>query len=253
LEYARCAQCRCGSSPRAWGTHSSSSISSNILRFIPTCMGNSVRLILKHIFTQVHPHVHGELTWTTVVIVAQNGSSPRAWGTHIIQTEFRLSQRFIPTCMGNSTYECGNKYRATVHPHVHGELYKRSISVSVRIGSSPRAWGTRARPATGPGILRFIPTCMGNSHSRICTSPPRSVHPHVHGELLEYARCAQCRCGSSPRAWGTHYVVFDEGEAVRFIPTCMGNSSSRSSGHRRCAVHPHVHGELVNANYGESG
>jgi len=52
-------------------------------------------------------------------------------------------RRFIPTCMGNSVTQCYDLVIFSVHPHVHGELEDRVQEIAFRIGSSPRAWGTR--------------------------------------------------------------------------------------------------------------
>ena len=95
-----------------------------------------------------------------------------------------------------------------------------------------------------PFVLRFIPTCVGNT-----TSNPT-------GSTL-------CR-GSSPRAWGTRCHPRVSTAHLRFIPTCVGNtnrfcgptrrtfgSSPRAWGTRGSSsvtctspsVHPHVRGE----------
>jgi len=50
--------------------------------------------------------------------------------------------------------------------------------------------------------------------------------------------------GSSPRAWGTHQFSSTTPTYFRFIPTCMGNSSSGRGPFADDTVHPHVHGEL---------
>ena len=92
-------------------------------------------------------------------------------------------------------------------------------------------------------MLRFIPTCMGNSSADRRQPPHEAVHPHVHGELTPGCSSNLAPAGSSPRAWGTRApraAPLAEG----FIPTCMGNSAPRRSAPIRVAVHPHVHGEL---------
>ena len=50
--------------------------------------------------------------------------------------------------------------------------------------------------------------------------------------------------GSSPRAWGTLGITVISSLIPRFIPTCVGNSSSVSVANTNRAVHPHVRGEL---------
>src|SRR5690606_22981678 len=92
-------------------------------------------------------------------------------------------------------------------------------------GSSPRVWGIHLIGLHQARAKRFIPTCVGNTPSRLdfCISrfgsSPRvwgiprahprgfvttAVHPHVCGEYL-----ARIRAGLSH---------------PRFIPTCVGNT-----------------------------
>jgi len=94
-----------GSSPRAWGTRPTIKNISSSLRFIPTCMGNSVQDGVRAIRWVVHPHVHGELKYCHDQIDCWFGSSPRAWGTLAHALEPSGIDRFIPTCMGNSSLE----------------------------------------------------------------------------------------------------------------------------------------------------
>ncbi len=90
-----------GSSPRVWGTLTSS----------------------RPVFSRkaVHPHVCGEhvcvgnggvadygsspRVWGTFIVSASarlcRGSSPRVWGTSAFALRHRLRFRFIPTCVGN--------------------------------------------------------------------------------------------------------------------------------------------------------
>jgi len=192
-----------GSSPRAWGTLSLYRHGSARLRFIPTCMGNSVNATLPSGTGSVHPHVHGELPPGLFTVPVDLGSSPRAWGTPVPGFSSASSLRFIPTCMGNSIVEVRYQIESSVHPHVHGELLRIDVTGRFTTGSSPRAWGTRLLSGDDDAPGRFIPTCMGNSTGASWTTTPRSVHPHVHGELARGSDQGKIEDGSSPRAWGT--------------------------------------------------
>ena len=70
-----------GSSPRSWGTHEDLSPAIDLIRFIPTLVGNSLSCdsISRRIL--VHPHARGELVPWRYVIGNSIGSSPRSWGT----------------------------------------------------------------------------------------------------------------------------------------------------------------------------
>ena len=91
-----------GSSPRVWGTqHCAASLIISI-RFIPTCVGNTLQEPQTPIMTPVHPHVCGEHLFDSHVFGRFYGSSPRVWGTHIYSGVLLDYIRFIPTCVGNT-------------------------------------------------------------------------------------------------------------------------------------------------------
>ena len=89
------------------------------------------------------------------------------------------------------------------------------------------------------------------------------VHPHVRGVYMITSPMQSATFGSSPRAWGILVKGDIENDSGRFIPTCVGyttsylaknannyGSSPRAWGiqcHRvpvrgRSSVHPHVRG-----------
>ncbi len=141
-----------GSSPRAWGTRHGSQPEYHSSRFIPTCVGNTHFCVLD--------------------CDDPDGSSPRAWGTRIViagpvkisavhphvrgehstdRQSNRYANRFIPTCVGNTSDLISMAVREAVHPHVRGEHLP------------PQTITTLA--------TRFIPTCVGNtslSRGRFC-------------------------------------------------------------------------------------
>ena len=166
-----------GSSPRAWGTLWKQAYERPKERFIPTCMGNSSLCEILTLINAVHPHVHGELLNLMHSHFCNFGSSPRAWGTLSKNLSTSLFSRFIPTCMGNSERKEAKYSAGAVHPHVHGELWIVPVSARVSLGSSPRAWGTRGGDDDRVGVLRFIPTCMGNSLPNIYQKGEGYFHP----------------------------------------------------------------------------
>jgi len=91
-----------------------------------------------------------------------------------------------------------------VHPHVRGE-YKNLINdLQQQIGSSPRAWGIRSIALLSTALVRFIPTCVGNTILNILKTGNNLVHPHVRGEYYMLVNKILSNYGSSPRAWGIH-------------------------------------------------
>ena len=59
--------------------------------------------------------------------------------------------------------------------------------------------------------------------------------------------------GSSPHAWGTRIGRSYPGWAIRFIPTCVGNSFAVYQAEAVHAVHPHMRGELHGLGFPQLG
>ena len=70
-----------GSSPRLWGTRKNVGIHRNIVRFIPTAVGNAATWGIPAEIAAVHPHGCGERWGSIDGDMARFGSSPRLWGT----------------------------------------------------------------------------------------------------------------------------------------------------------------------------
>ena len=193
-----------GSSPRTWGTVADAEQAVNLRRFIPTHVGNSAPGCTTHRQTTVHPHARGEQQIEAARQLAQDGSSPRTWGTVDLGAAQALRFRFIPTHVGNRRASACCCWRTPVHPHARGEQAVRDSRVHAVPGSSPRTWGT------------------GRCRRWRCWH--RTVHPHARGEQDDAARTADNSRGSSPRTWGTVPRRLKFQQCHRFIPTHVGNS-----------------------------
>ena len=129
-------------------------------------------------------------------------------------------------------------------PRAWGILDPGAAAPASAYGSPPRAWGIRQSLDLTTPCHRFTPTCVGNTSIDIrrighgmrftptCvgkTLPPRqlarlSVHPHVRGEYSRLRRQVHAIVGSPPRAWGIRHGGLAAPDAVRFTPTCVGNT-----------------------------
>ncbi len=157
---------RAGSSPRVWGTLGYIAWFIVCLRFIPTCVGNTVRSVYFKMLAKVHPHVCGEHGTNHPRQSGLAGSSPRVWGTPGIDERAIGKYRFIPTCVGNTPGRVMPASSVKVHPHVCGEHIFLKTPASSWAGSSPRVWGTRETRPSRTLANRFIPTCVGNTASQ---------------------------------------------------------------------------------------
>ena len=152
---------------------------------LPTCVGNTTKIMGGMFELPVHPHVRGEYRRRAATLSTCCGSSPRAWGIPQAMPYPALAGRFIPTCVGNTWWPATASSIRAVHPHVRGEYSAPAVSIMPKTGSSPRAWGIPSLKLLPSMVQRFIPTCVGNTvegKGLFCSDP---VHPHVRGE---YAR-----------------------------------------------------------------
>ncbi len=236
-----------GSSPRVWGIQFHELLNLCIVRFIPTCVGNTV--------TRREPGGSGR------------GSSPRVWGIRDIHLRDADLFRFIPTCVGNTYPTIDNRCVLAVHPHVCGEYRWRATWWSMSTGSSPRVWGIPVEGDMVVNVNRFIPTCVGNTNHWVtflrvtfrfiptcvgntCAARWVSVavrrfiptcvgntlylftrisnaagsSPRVWGILPRSSWSSPRIAGSSPRVWGIRIHDLADLVAERFIPTCVGNT-----------------------------
>ena len=261
-----------GSSPRAWGILLGEPRHLWTLRFIPTCVGNTLPRQQPRQRLTVHPHVRGEYFWQYPGIDAGYGSSPRAWGILRKAVLQMVGHRFIPTCVGNTPACRACVPGAPVHPHVRGE-YVHSYGIrAVFCRFIPTCVGNTKQGAflwplqsvhphvrgeysniqkSSKASLRFIPTCVGNTISTKGHNGCDPVHPHVRGEYSTTPSGWPPGRGSSPRAWGIRRCGTAAYAPRRFIPTCVGNTHSRRTAALARTVHPHVRGEYSSRKHEE--
>ena len=228
-----------------WGTCIFNGILYRSIRFIPTYVGNITTEPGNTYKRSVHPHVCGEHRWSCCFSFCWFGSSPRMWGTFKYLGNGRWVRRFIPTYVGNMDTFGFFRNRVAVHPHVCGEHHRTAAAALVRVGSSPRMWGTYMDPRPGSKQYRFIPTYVGNMIHICKERRDVSVHPHVCGEHCSIRSAHAFAHGSSPRMWGTLLPVMLELVRFRFIPTYVGNIHTAGVSCSRFSVHPHVCGEHI--------
>ena len=145
------------------------------------------------------------------------------WGTPACGGEYPLTDRFIPTHVGNTPHRYCRSSPYSVHPHACGEHSQSLADWSTRFGSSPRMWGTQLGLAPQAGPQRFIPTHVGNTRIACAPSKTAAVHPHACGEHVVMS------------------IIIHS--CLRFIPTHVGNTSIPLPKKPHVAVHPHACGE----------
>ena len=90
-----------GLSPRLWGTDRWYASRISIRRFIPTPVGNGIKLCGCAVSVPVYPHACGERLLASEKTAKYTGLSPRLWGTGLFHSAIGPHHRFIPTPVGN--------------------------------------------------------------------------------------------------------------------------------------------------------
>ena len=98
------------------------------------------------------------------MVIAIDGSPPRAWGLPLQPLLRSVPARFTPTCVGTTPSLLQLLVGPSVHPHVRGDYIERLIADEVYNGSPPRAWGLHSFLSVGHLKRRFTPTCVGTTN-----------------------------------------------------------------------------------------
>ena len=91
-----------GSSPLARGTHQERRHERHDPRFIPARAGNTRPARTARTATRVHPRSRGEHAGEIIEFGAEDGSSPLARGTRVVEPHVNPDGRFIPARAGNT-------------------------------------------------------------------------------------------------------------------------------------------------------
>jgi len=213
-----------GSPPLAWGTHLHVAAGSQLGRFTPTRVGNTIAHLVRGPAPPVHPHSRGEHVLPVDRTAGTTGSPPLAWGTHRPHVLSLLLLRFTPTRVGNTCSGRSRRPPRSVHPHSRGEHAVPGGVALAHYGSPPLAWGTRRRGRYRPLERRFTPTRVGNTRHGGLVALVMLVHPHSRGEHVANTSPSNRTAGSPPLAWGTHAQPAHAQRGGRFTPTRVGNT-----------------------------
>ena len=126
---------------------------------------------------------------------------------------------------------------------MRGEYESITIRENRTIGSPPHAWGIPNKLDAARWLIRFTPTCVGNTYCRKGGEHECTVHPHMRGEYVNRTPRNGDELGSPPHAWGIRQSLALGLKFHRFTPTCVGNTDPKPLRHYPFPVHPHMRGE----------
>ncbi len=152
------------------------------------------------------------------------GLSPLARGTPRIYWRVYDKARFIPAGAGNTSSIGCTKTYLPVYPRWRGEHRSSTSCMSLRIGLSPLARGTRQSRCYSGFNQRFIPAGAGNTARSSKATPAVPVYPRWRGEHINPGDTADTFTGLSPLARGTRGKRPVPVRPRRFIPAGAGNT-----------------------------
>ncbi len=160
-----------GSPPRAWGRLPKLLRVALECRFTPTCVGTANHWQSSSLRAAVHPHVRGDGSVGHAGYRCPVGSPPRAWGRRLKHGGVFAVGRFTPTCVGTASAPSHRAPDSSVHPHVRGDGCYWLATITIILGSPPRAWGRPPPRPSVPMLFRFTPTCVGTARSITSSFP----------------------------------------------------------------------------------
>ena len=172
------------------------------LRFSPSCEGQTKFTKRKKKSAAIHPLLRGADKQHSVQIPTELDSSPPARGRHQKHIVYQPDSRFIPSCEGQTFGKIQYYYRETIHPLLRGADSQSVPEFLRQHDSSPPARGRpvfQIRPAV---VLRFIPSCEGQTSRARGRKIVLPIHPLLRGADCYSDNMGQLQDDSSPPAKG---------------------------------------------------
>ena len=206
-------------------------------------MGSTVRCDYFPIWSEDHPHIHGEHLYERRLLIVPKGSPPYTWGAQNWRDLLDATRRITPIYMG-STYRryCCDDVRED-HPHIHGEHFRATITTELFQGSPPYTWGALSANQLLYGSSRITPIYMGSTQQPAQNLARPRDHPHIHGEHKHLVGLITPAKGSPPYTWGALLYRYSVTPAPRITPIYMGSTASFRISVAIRRDHPHIHGE----------
>ena len=150
------------------GTDSGCCYCSGCYRITPACAGNRYSCSYADGFTEDHPRVCGEQSFSILSIVRESGSPPRVRGTAGFHGLIYGFLRITPACAGNSGARQRPAWPGGDHPRVCGEQCTTQRAIDSVKGSPPRVRGTEVLFVQRTLHDRITPACAGNRLLTTC-------------------------------------------------------------------------------------
>ena len=232
-----------GPSPRARGSPPGGDRRDRGGGSIPASAGKPPASSLAGCRCRVHPRERGEARLAGTGATAVEGPSPRARGSPCGSDRSTNGKGSIPASAGKPCACPVPAQTGQVHPRERGEAAAVRRRANRLAGPSPRARGSRRRPAPHAPVGGSIPASAGKP-ARAATTPANvEVHPRERGEAPAVMVSCQPVVGPSPRARGSPGHRPRKQCRLGSIPASAGKPASPSPCARWLQVHPRERGE----------
>ena len=255
-----------GLSPRVRGKRLLPNTRSALMRSIPACAGETLRMATFLPAIGVYPRVCGGNLSTPMARWSLGGLSPRVRGKLPVVRNFTSISGSIPACAGETRicWVCRQCYE--VYPRVCGGNSRSSLARSRPVGLSPRVRGKQMEEGDVRMLQGSIPACAGETpwtpwtpwtpevYPRVCGGNPaaypigilsQGLSPRVRGKRL-IALLVQDTQGSIPACAGETKRALSRGRVKRVYPrVCGGNRTDVAASGRLQGLSPRVRGKLI--------
>ena len=224
-----------GSPPRMWGITAAAPEHEIGNLVHPHACGESLVVLTVLVVTVRFTPTHVGITCEPIEGVAYSGGSPpRMWGSPLAPASPEHRFRFTPTHVGITCEPIEGVPTPAVHPHACGDHLLRQLRLSIGFGSPPRMWGSLHAYETHCACIRFTPThvgitlskmqiCVNVNPSKSCAGRPvYPVHPHSRVATTHRQPDRTAPRSVHPYALERHEDWPALPSQRRFIPTNVG-------------------------------
>ena len=132
-----------------------------------------------------HPLIRGADFLIFLSVSSFCDSSPLARGRPSAVVIVEIHSRFIPSCEGQTLLILSHTQTEPIHPLLRGADRNSRRNRKCCCDSSPLARGRRAPSRLMCGLLRFIPSCEGQTTAKPGRPWMHTIHPLLRGADLQ--------------------------------------------------------------------
>ena len=231
-----------GLSPRVRGSQDNPTEALLEAGSIPACAGEPGAASVFGSVVRVYPRVCGGAVSPCMMLLLNEGLSPRVRGSHASPSGSTVRERSIPACAGEPRCVGRPASMWRVYPRVCGGARSGRQHLPRHQGLSPRVRGSHDRHAPRARSPGSIPACAGEPAISQPSATEARVYPRVCGGALQPVAITDADTGLSPRVRGSPPRTGRRRRGIGSIPACAGEPMIQARCKRSRRVYPRVCG-----------